>query len=156
MLQHVYGTHLNVRLDIFHAVKRVSDKVPNRHPLRHECMNEFSMVFRDPTDRGAERTKATPAPAVLVAQLNSFIMKWKDVEYSGWSVLSQAALKEADNLRKHMEKGCLSGIKPGRGTNRNEALYKNLKRIVSSSRYGIELADALLSTLSSSNTMKES
>lgn len=76
MLQHVYGTHLNVRLDIFHAVKRVSDKVPKRHPLRHECMNEFSMVFRDPTDRGAERTKATPAPAVLVAQLNSFIMKW--------------------------------------------------------------------------------
>ena len=48
-----------------------------------------------------------------------------------------------------MERGCLSGIKPGRGTNRNEALHEQLHRIriVSSSRYGIELAYALLSTI---------
>ena len=117
-------------------------------------MNEFSMVFRDPTDRGAERTKATPAPAVLVAQLNSFIMKWKEVEYSGRSVLSQAALKEADNLRKHMEKGCLSGIKPGRGTNRNEALHKI--SIELSQAQGMVLNWLMLFCPLSSNTMKES
>ena len=62
-------------------------------------------------------------------------------------MLSSAGIKEADNLRKHMERGCLSGIKPGRGTNRNEALHKQLNRIVSNSRYGIELAYALLSTI---------
>lgn len=146
-LQSVYGTGLHVRLDIFHTVKRVSDKIPKRHPLQHECMNEFSMVFRDATDKGIERTKTTPEPTVLVSQLNKFVMKWKNVEYSGWSVLSSAAIKEADNLRKHMERGCLSGIKLGRGTNRNEALHKQLNRIVSSSRYGIELAYALLSTI---------
>lgn len=37
----------------------------------------------------------------------------------------------------------LSGIKPRRGTNRNEALHKELNKIVSSSRYGLELAFAL-------------
>jgi hypothetical protein len=147
LLQSVYGTALRVQLDVFHAVKRVSDKIPKRHPLRHECMKEFSMVFRHATDKGAERTKATPEPTVLVTQLNNFVMKWKNVEYNGWSVLSSTAIKETDNLRKHMERGCLSGIKPGRGTNKNEALHKQLNRIVSSSRYGIELAYALLSTI---------
>ena len=124
LLQIVYGTGLYVRLDIFHAVNRVSDKIPKRHPLLHECMNEFSMVFRDATDKGIEGTKATPEPTTLVSQLDIFVTKWKNVEYNGWSVLSSVAIKETDNLRKHMERGCLSGIRPGRGTNRNEALHK--------------------------------
>lgn len=46
-----------------------------------------------------------------------------------------------------MEKGCLSGVKPGRGTNRNEALHKQLNKIVSSCGYGVELAFALLTIL---------
>ena len=62
-------------------------------------------------------------------------------------MLSSAAVKEANNLRKHMLNGCLSGIKPGRGTNRNEALHKELNKIVSSSRYGLELAYALFSNI---------
>ena len=32
-LQEVFGTELCVRLDVFHAVKRISDKIPKRHPL---------------------------------------------------------------------------------------------------------------------------
>ena len=62
-------------------------------------------------------------------------------------MLSSAAIKEAKNLEKHMLNGCLSGIKPGRGTNRNDALHKELNKIVSSSRYGIELAFALFSSI---------
>ena len=41
------------------------------------------MVFQDPTDRGVERTKATPQPIVLITQLNKFFTKWKNVEYDG-------------------------------------------------------------------------
>ena len=58
-------------------------------------------------------------------------------------MLNEAALHEISNIRKHMKKGCLSGIKPGRGTNRNESLHKDLNNIMSSSRYGVELAYAL-------------
>ena len=47
---------------------------------------------------------------------------------------------------KHIDKGCLSGIQPGRGTNRNEHLHKQLNAILSNSRYGVELAYALLTS----------
>ena len=110
-------------------------------------MKDLSKVFRDPTDRGEERLVDTPSPSILSAQLETFLRKWEKVEYSGWRVLSPSAVKEAQNLKKHMLKGCLSGIKPGRGTNRNEALHKQLNKIVGSSRYGLELAFALFSTI---------
>lgn len=36
----VFGGHLIVYLDIFHAVKRFSEKVPKWHPLRWECIKK--------------------------------------------------------------------------------------------------------------------
>ena len=50
-----------------------------------------------------------------------------------------------------MKKGCLSGIQPGRGTNRNENLHKDLNNIMSSSKYGVELAYALLTVFFNHN-----
>ena len=64
-LQSVFGPHLRVLLDIFHAVKRIGEKIPKRHELRSVCMEELRMVFRDPSDRGIERNKATPAPGLV-------------------------------------------------------------------------------------------
>lgn len=37
----------------------------------------------------------------------------------------------------------LSGIKPGRATNRNEGLHEILNKIIGSSQYGVELSYAL-------------
>lgn len=142
-LQQVFGEELKVKLDIFHAVKRISDKIPKRHHLRRECMSQWSLVFRDRTDQGEKRSKATPSPAVLESNLDEFLQRWKDAKYDEKTVLNEAALHEISNIRKHMKKGCLSGIKPGRGTNRNESLHKDLNNIMSSSRYGVELAYAL-------------
>ena len=59
--------------------------------------------------------------------MERFLKRWKDAECQGTKVLTQSALKEIDNLRIHIQKGCLSGIKPGRGTNGNEELRKDLK-----------------------------
>ena len=64
----------------------------------------------------------------------------------GTPILSAAAMKEIANLKLHINKGCLSNIRPGRGTNRNEVLHRNINAIIKSSRYGIELTYALLST----------
>ena len=47
-LQSVFGEQLRVYLDIFHAVQRISTKIPKRHPYRHECMRDLRLVFRDP------------------------------------------------------------------------------------------------------------
>lgn len=71
-LQQVFGPQLTVKLDVFHAVKRISDKIPKRHPLRIECMKDLSMVFRDPSDRGETRLMDTPVPSILVSQLEAF------------------------------------------------------------------------------------
>lgn len=75
-LQHVFGAHLSVKLDIFYAVKQISDKIPKRHPLRNDCIKDLSMVFRDPQDRGATRLIDAPTPSVLVGQLDVFLQKW--------------------------------------------------------------------------------
>lgn len=50
-LQRVFGKQLKVYLDLFHAVKRISDKIPKHHKLRLEYMNELRMVFRDSVTR---------------------------------------------------------------------------------------------------------
>ena len=63
-LQNVFGQQLKVYLDIFHAVKRIGDSIPKRHPLRYECMEDLRMVFRDSTDRGPLRKKATPCKGI--------------------------------------------------------------------------------------------
>lgn len=139
-MQQVFGEHLTVYLDIFHAVKRFGEKVPKRHPLRKECMIEWRMVFRDPSDQGEKRHSLTPAPHVLEKNLDSFLQRWEHSEYKGKPVLSAAALKEITSIRIHMKKGCLSGIPTGRGTNRNESLHKDLNKIMSCSKYGVELA----------------
>ena len=109
-------------------------------------MNHLRMVFRDPVDQGPERKMDTPDPHVLAQQMNEFQGKWKDMYYDGTPILNAAVMKEIENLNVHINKGCLSNIRPGRGTNRNEALHRNINAIIRSSRYGIELAYALLST----------
>ena len=146
-LQKVFGEQLNVYLDIFHAVKRFGEKVPKRHPLRRVCMHEWRMVFRNPSDQGEKRNSPTPAPDVMEANLDSFFKRWEHSEYKGQKVLSAAALKEIKNIRVHIKKGCLSGIPPGRGTNRNENLHKDLNKIMSCSKYGVELAYSLLTVI---------
>ena len=71
---------------------------------------------------------------------------WKDAEHDGQKVLNAAALKEVDNIQVHMKKECLSPW-PGRETNRNENLHKDLSNIMSSSKYAVELAYALLTVI---------
>lgn len=61
-LQSVFGSQLSV---YFHAIQRISAKIPKRHPYRHECMKALRLVFRDPSDQGIQRTKMTPIPNIL-------------------------------------------------------------------------------------------
>ena len=156
-LQSVFGVQLNVYLDeyldIFRAVKQFTENVSKCHPLSYACTSERKMVFRARSDRGKERLCTTPSPDILECNLNEFIQWWKDAEYDGKKLLGPKALKELDTIRINMKKGCPSGIQPGRGTNCNENLHKNLNSIMSSSKYGVELAYSLLTV--SSTTTKE-
>lgn len=145
-LQRVFGENLKVHLDLFHGVKQVSSTISKKHPLHYECMRALSLVFRDHTDQGPTRQKATPSPAIMLENMRAFEEQWKGRATDGKKVFSAATSEEIARLCKHIEKGCLSGIKPGRGTNKNEALHKSLNSYFKASRYGVELAYMLLTT----------
>ena len=70
--------------------------------------------------------------------------QWSKAEIDSIPSLPPAAVKEIDNLKKHVIKGCLSGIPPSGGTNRNEAIHKSLNKSLKRSRIGLELALAFL------------
>ena len=145
-LQDIFGPQLKVQLDLFHAVQRISKKIPKRHPYHSECLRTLTVVFRDPTDTGPVRRKSTPSPSVIREGLENFQKRWKGVSYNGRLIFPPAAEIEVRSLLVHVDKGCLSGIAPGRGTNKNERLHRNLNAVLHSSRYGVELAYSLLTT----------
>lgn len=92
------------------------------------------------------RSKPTPSPPILRENLNRFHQRWQGVTYNGREIFPHAAVKEINCLMKHIDRGCISGIKPGCGTNRNERLHRELNKILSSSRYGVELGYASLTS----------
>lgn len=98
-LQEVFGSGLDVKQDIFHAVKKVGEKVSKKHPLRKMFMDDWRLVFRDPSDLGRERKLTTPAPDVLVANLEKFYQQWHKAEYSGRLIMTESVLKELENIR---------------------------------------------------------
>lgn len=53
-------------------------------------------------------------------------------------------MSKINNLKRHIKKGCLSGIDVGCGTSRDERLHREMNKIVSSNRLGVELSHARL------------
>ena len=101
-------------------------------------------LFRDPNDRGEQRTMDTPTPEIILENIEIFMRQWSKAEIDSIPLLPSAAVKEIDNLKHHVIKGCLSRIPPSGGTNRNEAIHKSLNKSLKRSRIGLELALAFL------------
>ena len=147
-MQQIFGEDTIVSLDIFHAIQRVTRKMSKRHPFFFECMNDFKMVFRSPTDIGKKRRQKTPCSAVTMERLEDFIKKWKRCELNGWRVLNDNALKEITSLRVHIRRGCLANIDPSAGTNRNKNLHRHINPHFSNrSRIRLPITLALLTIL---------
>ena len=137
-----------VKLDLFHAIQRVVKEVPKRKSLSKEFGNDFGLIFCKSNDIGNKRTKSTPQPKVILNNVEKFITKWKNAKNSdSSSVLSKKVMSEINNLKRHITKGCLSGIDVGCGTNRDERLHREMNKILSSNRLGVELAHAKLNKL---------
>jgi len=66
------------------------------------------------------------------------------VDHEGQKLVTPNVMQQITAIQKHMERGCLSHIKVGRGTNRNERLHRQLNSVLKSNRYGPEMANALL------------
>ena len=66
-----------------------------------------------------------------------------------------SSINALKNIKRHISAGCLSGIPPGGGTNRNERLHKHINSFFNRSRIGILLAYALLTIFYSHNNSKK-
>ena len=97
----------------------------------------------------------TPDPLEIEANLDRLLERWSNVPSS---CLTEATIKQIANIREHIKKGCLSGIPPGFGTERNEQLHRLLNRslLTGATRISLELAVALLTMLFYSYSSKAS
>ena len=146
-MQQLCGPNISVKLDIFHAVQRITRVLLKRHLLYSQILKDIRLLFRDPKDTGRVRTLPTPAPDTLCHQLDMFITKWKYAEITGSNILNDKVQKELVALKGHIKKGCLSNIPPKAGTNRNENLHRFINPYFRRCRMGIPLALALLTIL---------
>ena len=146
-LMNMFGANVMIKLDLFHAIQRITKKMPKRHPYYHLCISDLRLVFRRPSDLGRERTQSTPDSNELIENLNRFEKKWARMDISGWKILNDHVYKEIESLKVHIRKGCLSNIPVGLGTNRNERLHRHIKPHFSHTRLGLSLALALMTVL---------
>ena len=147
-LQKVFGMNTLVKLDLLHAVQRITRAMSKRHALFYPCLNDLRMVFRCPRDIGKTRTISTPDVTIMLTNLNTFLSKWKHVEHNGLKILTDKVLKQINALQTHIERGCLSQIEPGGGTSHNEALHQYINpHFNHAGRMGLPLAYALLTIL---------
>ena len=145
-----------IKLDLFHACQRVLRTIePGPSYLRCQFGKEFGLIFRQRNDLDETRTRDTANEAEIEANLESLLERWRNVPSS---CLTSETLKQIQNLREHIKKGCLSGIPPGFGTEKNEQIHRLLNRslLTGATRISIDLAVALLTVLFYSISCKAS
>lgn len=64
-LEGIFGECINVKLDIFHAVQRIVQKIPKRtgsvvRNTRRTLLKDLTLCFRQKDDLGSKRKKPTP------------------------------------------------------------------------------------------------
>ena len=143
--------------------KRVIKKIPKKKgctetitQLRRQMILSLKNIFREPADKGEQRTMDTPSPGIILKNIDNFMRQWKTVEFiNSFPLLSSSAVHEIEKLKGHFTKGCLSGIPQSGGANRSEALHRTLNKSLKRSRIGLDLALAFLGLFFFTNGMKQ-
>ena len=144
----IFGDDIRIKLDIFHAIQRVAKKLSKKHVLYSQCMLDLKLIFRRQDDQGSDRVKETPKIDELLLNLNNFLLKWRSLKDDNEQyILNVEAIHEIEKLKNHAEKGCLTEIEVGGGTNCNEAFHRHINTFFHKSRIGTLYAYALLMLL---------
>lgn len=151
-IENIFGKNISVKLDIFHAVQRISKTLRKRHPYRLQCLQDLRLVFRCDGDSGEKRLSTTPSSERILLNFENFIGKWQKVaDHNSVKLFNSETDVAIERLKKHISLGCLSNIPAGCGTNQNERLHQLIGKYFNRSRIGILLAYALLTVLLHSN-----
>ena len=148
----VFGVDVPVKLDLKYAIQQVVRKIPEKKrresQMTRACIHDFSLLFRTATDRGDERLEETPPPEEILGHLKEFLGTFKHMTgETGERLFPLSAIRQLDQLKLHIEEGCLSGIPPGSGTERTEELHSILKPVLEKKFLSTDMAVPLLSTL---------
>ena len=148
-LQEIFGNDVLVKLDLFHAVQRITRSMSKQHTFFLSCVHDFKMSLRNPVDLGKRRTMHTPDSTVINRNIDQFMSAWSRVQDSSTSsIITSKVAKQVQLLQAHISHGCLSNIEPGGGTNYNEALHRYINpHFTHAGRIGLPLAYALLTVL---------
>ena len=119
-IQEIFGIHVSVKLDLFHAVQRITKTISKKHPYFNSCIQDLRLVFRRKGDCEEKRLSHTSCSDEIGSNLDSFVEKWKNAAKDGNQLFKTDTIKAIENLKKHINNDCLSDIPPGGGTNKNE------------------------------------
>ena len=77
----IFGPTVAIKLDLFHALKRILDQIPRKgvtaelRGVRHLMIKDLRLCFRDDNDFGQSRKRATPPPDKMEKKLQDFLKK---------------------------------------------------------------------------------
>lgn len=86
-LLHSIGPNIVIKLDLFHAVQRITKTLPKRHPFFHQCVDELKLVFRQTNDLGRKRTAPTPDAECISKNIDDFVKKWDKCLHQEWKLV---------------------------------------------------------------------
>ena len=158
-LKRTFGTSLKVKLDLFHAVQRITRTLSKKNKHHQALLREFKLVFRSAGDVGERRSLPTPSAQEMEKNLDKFLERWEHIsttEEGASCILSKKTKHAISNLKKHIQNECLSEIPPGLGTSRNEALHHAINPYFHRSRMSVQVAYALLCFLFYAHNLKSS
>ena len=108
MLHEIFGDHVKVFLDLFHAIQRITKSVGKRFPRYKEFCKDVKHCFRQRQDRvKKKRSMATPSAPEIRDNLDDLLRKWPE--------LSEHAISEIEKLKTE-HATCLAEMEPHKGT----------------------------------------
>ena len=97
-----------LKLDPFHAIQRVTSKIPKRgkrgspsHRLRSRVAKDFRLYLGEAGDHGKERTMPTTSQECMVGNTERFKKQREGVEYEGTTLIPQSTIQAIDKLLIH-------------------------------------------------------
>ena len=119
---------------------RIVQTISKKDSHGKQFSSQLSLILRRNGDLGTERTKSTLGSDEIEGNLEQLMFSWKDR-------FPKETLHQLECLGKHIQKGCLSDVPPGCGTEKNERLHRHINRSLNCgvSEIGPELAIAVTS-----------
>ena len=137
-----------IKLDLFHACQRISKLLTDKNSnLAERFSQNFGLALRENNDVSEIRNFETPSREKILTNLEHFLQS--QCEYVKSMPRKESLYHELENLKVHIERGCLSGLPPDGGTENSERLHRHLDRsfLWGASVISPELAGAILAVI---------